>query len=628
MLSAQRSAGNQAVVSLLQQGRAQDGSQPLTLQRWGETKTDRQRIDAALVSKDPADVKAIDDVNVATSDEKFKLIRILAYQGWVGPRDEGQIEALWRSFGDRMPELAGPEIVLWQHCIDVGAELEKLAPYKRAQTAFMSDVQHLALSYLDKNQAFVDADLKSLGVGQAPSAAADQKLAEVQEMARLVRDARAKERGLRNLRVGDFLELPDDGLPHWRPLTFDPEQQPDRNLDDNAADKLRDWNKVHAVWKPVADAITTTANTYPSIYATIAQSEPGATIDKTSMLAVATPAAARVLIGESLRTVLDNIAKARPKIAGNDPDYRDMLPLHAALFNGSSAGASGTDWKQSFYRQVAKNDLADHETRQFWIRLGLTTAAAAAFVVAEFATAGTATFFLAAGVGLAASGYQAYGSLDRYMALDAAAKATVKDDAAIVDHATVLAAQQQAIQDAASFIQSAATLGIRAATAPVRTPAAAGGGGGGGAGAPTGGGGPPGAGPTAVPGRVQSRINVANGPTRFTPLKGNGNPAQAGWDHVQAGHFGGGNSQSQFTQPPGRVKALLQSPTVVGSQARPIGTGASVSYIRTVDVAGELGAGQALGTIRQGAGGSSTTWMRVQTDAAGNLITCYPVPKP
>ncbi len=557
----------------------------------------------------------------------MKLIRILAYQGWVGPRDEYKIEEIWGSFGEQVPDIATKEIVLWQHCIDVGAELNKLSAVKKAQRAFMSDVQHLALGYLDKNQAYVEADMKSLGVGEPASAEADKKLAEVQEMARLVRAARAREKELRGLAVGDTLDIPDDGLPHWRALRFDPDEQPDRNLDDDAADKLRDWNKVQAVWKPVADTITTTANKYPSIYATIAQTEPGAEIDKTSMLAVATPAAARVLIGESLRTVLDNIAKARPKIAGNDPDYRDMLPLHGALFRGSGA-ASGTDWTQPFYRQVAKNDLADYETRQFWVRLGLTTAAAAAFVVAEFATAGTATFFLAAGVGLAASGFQAYSSIDRYMALDAASKATAKDDLAVVDHATVLAAQQQAVQDAAAFIQSAITVGVRVATMPAKTPAVAGGGGGGGGTGSPAGGGPPGPGPTDVPGRVQSRINVANGPTRFTPVKANGNPAQAGWDHVEGRHYGGSNTQSQFTQPPERVKSLLQSPTVVGSPARPIGTGTELSYVRTVDVAGELGAGQSLGTIRQSAGGATTTWMRVQTDSAGNLISCYPVPKP
>lgn len=34
-----------------------------------------------------------------------------------------------------------------------------------------------------------------------------------------------------------------------------------------------------------------------------------------------------------------------------------------------------------------------------------------------------------------------------------------------------------------------------------------------------------------------SRINIAKGITRFTPLRLNGNPVSAGWKHVVNGHF-------------------------------------------------------------------------------------------
>jgi hypothetical protein len=84
--------------------------------------------------------------------------------------------------------------------------------------------------------------------------------------------------------------------------------------------------------------------------------------------------------------------------------------------------------------------------------------------VVEFATAGSATFFIAAGVGLAATGYQALTSIDQYLALDKAAKANVKDETALVDKAQVAAAGERAIQDAAQFLLMAATVGAKAAS--------------------------------------------------------------------------------------------------------------------------------------------------------------------
>jgi hypothetical protein len=522
--------------------------------------------------------------------------------------------------------IAAKQITLWQHCLDVGAELGKLASVKNAQTAFMTDVQGMALGYLAKNRDYVTEELKGLGDdGATPSPDKDDKLKEVQKMAALVRNAQAKEREFHSVIVGDEFMMPQDSIPFWFRKTFDPDKPPDRNLDKDESAKDRDWAKVRDLWKPVADFIKTAANRYPAIYAAIGQSDSYAGgEDKVGQIAETDPTKARKIIGTSLRVVLNDINQSERKILDNDPDYRDLVPIQAQLLNKTAIGPSGIDWSDAFYEAVARNDLANYKTRQFWVRLGLSAAASAAFVVVEFATAGTATFFIAAGVGLAASGYQAFSSLDRYMALDRVAKTNVKDETALIDKATLDVAGEQAVQDAASFLASAASVGVKLATIP-KAPVSVKGGGpnGPGTGGPSGGGAGPG-----VPGRVQSRINVANGPTRFTPLKDSGNPSKAGWDHVANDHFGGGNTQSQFTQPQGRVKAILQSPDVVASPVTPIGQGPGVQYVRVTDVSAHLAPGEALGTTRVAQGGLPTTWMKIHTDSAGNLITCYPVPKP
>ncbi len=125
-----------------------------------------------------------------------------------------------------------------------------------------------------------------------------------------------------------------------------------------------------------------------------------------------------------------------------------------------------------------------------------------------------------------------------------------------------------------------------------------------------------------VPGRVQNRINVANGETRFTPLTKAGNRWKAGFEHVLQEHFLKPNSKSKFTITPVELKALLQSPEVVNSPAIQHGTGTATHYVRNVNV------GRMIGTTKSGHGGCETPWLRVFTDTAGNLLTAFTVPGP
>lgn len=59
--------------------------------------------------------------------------------------------------------------------------------------------------------------------------------------------------------------------------------------------------------------------------------------------------------------------------------------------------------------------------------------------------------------------------------------------------------------------------------------------------------------------------------------------------------------------------------TPLNFQITPIEGG---QYVRTVDV------GEIVGNTGLKFGGSETTWIKIYTDRAGNLITVYPVPAP
>ena len=125
-----------------------------------------------------------------------------------------------------------------------------------------------------------------------------------------------------------------------------------------------------------------------------------------------------------------------------------------------------------------------------------------------------------------------------------------------------------------------------------------------------------------LPGVDVSRINLAKGRTRFTPMRGStGQPVSAGWDHILDGHFGKplSGTRSIFSISPEKLKTILQSKTVINSPVTALGGG---QYKRTVNV------GTVVGNANLKQGGGETSWINVITDKKGNIITAYPVAKP
>ncbi|MBC2250274.1 hypothetical protein HCB49_09770 [Listeria sp. FSL L7-0123] len=77
--------------------------------------------------------------------------------------------------------------------------------------------------------------------------------------------------------------------------------------------------------------------------------------------------------------------------------------------------------------------------------------------------------------------------------------------------------------------------------------------------------------------------------------------------------------KGQFTIPESDLKNILQSKQVVNTPVKQIESG---DFERVIDI------GKNLGTVKPSLGGQTTTWIKVITDKAGNIITTYPVPKP
>jgi hypothetical protein len=123
-----------------------------------------------------------------------------------------------------------------------------------------------------------------------------------------------------------------------------------------------------------------------------------------------------------------------------------------------------------------------------------------------------------------------------------------------------------------------------------------------------------------IPARAGGQIKLALGKTRFTPINVNGKKDDAGLEHINSRHFHNNNNQSQFTISIEALKTFLQSLLVTKAEIIVQGVGLGTKYKREVDCGFEIG------RVRINDGGYATTYIRVITDRAGNLITAFPIP--
>ena len=121
--------------------------------------------------------------------------------------------------------------------------------------------------------------------------------------------------------------------------------------------------------------------------------------------------------------------------------------IQQQLFAGAKA-SSGTNWSGPVEKAIAHEQVERAETLHLLATLGLGALSAAAFILAEFATAGMATFVMA-GIGMGISAGQAATSWSKYSDLSTAAAATVQPELAIVDKEQVDSALLTAILDTA-----------------------------------------------------------------------------------------------------------------------------------------------------------------------------------
>ncbi|MFS0701396.1 hypothetical protein AB6N24_15610 [Cellulomonas sp. 179-A 4D5 NHS] len=416
---------------------------------------------------DVSEIKDIEDFSGYSEGDRLGFVARLHDQAWVGPYDEAALERIWGSFdaSNRLEAVAGGNIALFRDSIEYGAELDELPYVVRARAQFTEDVKGTAARFLTDNRAYVTAQLEQLGLQPGAPGGSQQDVAQrqadaledIKRDAQVVTRAQEAQGKLLTLQVGWEIDTLPDDLPSMRhvegPAMFDPKGPPMFGPRDEQP-PLPAWEQVNEHYQRISALIAGVANNNPAIFAAMRE-------DGLGSLRGDDPQVALQAVGTTLRKVLTDIDASGPKIADGDLDYRDLVPIHQQLFSGTTRGPTQTDWSKPLAQDVAKQVLADHEASEFWISLGLGTLAAAAFVVAELATLGSATFFIAAGVGLAAGGIQAGRSWEQYFDMAQAADATVRDNLSVLSQGQASTALLGAVVDTAFLFLDAYQVGAK-----------------------------------------------------------------------------------------------------------------------------------------------------------------------
>ncbi|MDA0180010.1 hypothetical protein OJ997_06865 [Solirubrobacter phytolaccae] len=409
------------------------------------------------------------DLPTASTEEKLAEIeRLLGSQG-------GAFGAtvVWESMPDLLT-VAKANAALFMRSAKRDPSLLENEAFDSVRERFKAAVEGRVLGNLQANRDYVTAQMEAVGVtaGTEPESAettAEQDLA-VRKAQLLAEQVAAWQAGMANaklIKVGRNTEHRSGG---WRrdfasdvevPALFDPDKPPQiRGPREGSGESgYQDYDAVKGHYDTLDKAVKKVLADSPAVYAIVTHGEAGAAKD----LAKQDTKQARAQIGKAMTAMGAKIDEAVP-LVGDDLDYRDFIPVHQQLM-------AGGPFSGELEKAIIARDVEGHEMGKVLRSLALGALSAAAFLVAEFATAGMATF-IAVAVGITASVGNAAISIEDYLdkakAIDAHTGDARND---IVTQEQVDSALFQAVMDSAlAFIDGA--VGIASAASKLGGPAA------------------------------------------------------------------------------------------------------------------------------------------------------------
>jgi hypothetical protein len=423
---------------------------------------DAGRVADAISKKSATAVASLtkDDFAKATDDQRIDMIGIVL----AGGRGDA-LPLLWDSFGGGPETAATAHPNEWKQSLtDHADDMSKSKNVLELERSFKDDIAQVAQAYLTENDALIKSEMEKLGIpqtdggGASPTDAQAQALQKEQAAAGDLEQAQKAREALRETVIAFHdkpvekggSELPEGGVENiehtYEPVLFDP----DRRFDaaEQPTDYLpgvRTWEETNEQQADLTNLIKAFFMAHPALYAISRGDGSGA---RAGAVNQATPAEARRLLGDQLRTVLQNIESARGVVATL---ALQMTPIQEQLLTGRIGARVDlkTDWSTPFRRPLGSYAQARQAPGPWWEELGAATLQAAAYAVVSLASGGMGAVLLAGG--------QAAISIGEYQALEAASRANVTPDTALITDGEVSAAACRAIMDVAlAFIAAAA----------------------------------------------------------------------------------------------------------------------------------------------------------------------------
>jgi hypothetical protein len=438
MLALQRSVGNRVVADILTPKAKSPSRAAAVVQRDGWTNPvfslkDDPTLIADGLNGDVEAIKHISHYDSAIDAAKLGLIRVLLANGGVWGRNAYALEGLWGAFGDRLPTVAGANIELWKQSVAADRDLRTLPAVANVPKTFIADVASTARKYLKDNEETVNKEVGELGGDEKDQPKGEStpesrtKVADLQEGAKRLTRAREAMLGLEMLQVGTEI-TGEGGVDETQPLTFKQvfmdggPPGPETNGGKKKYDVAR-FQEIMPNYAMAQAAVNGILTKYPSL---MGLEGGGADPQAAAALSTSDPDGARTSVLAALHRTRDHIADTRDRLDGDLP--YELKPIHDQLMSGKLK--TTTDWSNPFYKSIAEATVLAYEARQFWVDLGLSTLAAAAFVVAEIATGGMASFFVGFAVGIGVG--QAAEKWQKAQALSNAAQSSLDPNAQLV----------------------------------------------------------------------------------------------------------------------------------------------------------------------------------------------------
>lgn len=411
----------------------------------------------------------IDLPTASTAEKLAEIERLLSTHG----SNPFATTVVWESMPD-LAEVAKANAKLFLRCARQDSSLLENEAFDGVRERFKAAVEGRVLGNLQANRDYVTAQMEAVGVTAGTEAEAAETTAEqdhavrkaqvLAEQVALWQEGMTKAKGIK---VGRNLKRRSGGYRR----DFDTEVEVDAYFDPETPPHLKGppkgamegdyqaYDEVKQHYETLDKAIKKVLADSPAVYAIVTNGEAGAAKD----FAKQDTTQARAQLGTAMTAMGAKIDEAVP-LVGDDLDYRDFIPVHQQLM------ATGP-FSGELEKAIIANDVEGHEMGKVLRSLALGGLSAAAFLVAEFATAGMATF-IAVAVGVTASVGNATISIEDYLdkakAIDAHTGDARND---IVTQEQVDSALFQAVMDSAlAFIDGA--LGVVGAANKLGGPAA------------------------------------------------------------------------------------------------------------------------------------------------------------